>query len=98
MSLSDESKRLMMHKLRWAIYRVGIAGDYYEMCCADVWREFQSTDPDLAKEVEKLGLTEEGTAEWICPNPSEGMASAASNVNTAPITCSVKCGASPFCI
>lgn len=77
MSLNDESKRLMMHKLRWAIYRVGIAGDYYEMCCAEVWREFQRTDPDLAKEVEKLGFTEEGTAEWICPSPSEGMASPA---------------------
>ena len=66
-----------MNKLRWAIYRVSIAADYYEMCCADVWREFQSSDPDLAKEVEKLGLTEEGTAEWICPSPSEGMASPA---------------------
>lgn len=39
MSLNDESKRLIMHKLRWAIYRVGIAADYYEMCCADAYAD-----------------------------------------------------------
>ena len=61
-----------MNELRRAIYRVEIAQDYVEKCCADVWREFERIDPELAKEVEKLGLTEQGTAEWICQNSFEG--------------------------
>ncbi|MGH8050544.1 MAG: hypothetical protein ACREPB_07800 [Arenimonas sp.] len=66
-----------MDRLSLAIFLVDLAWTEYEQCCADVWREFERIDPALAREVERLGLTEEGTAEWVCPSPYEGQSSPA---------------------
>lgn len=66
-----------MDQLRRATYREMLARDYWERCQADVWREFERVDPALAMEVEKLGLTDQGSAAWICPNPFEGESSPA---------------------
>lgn len=66
-----------MDQLRRAIYREMAARDSWEQCQADVWREFKRVDPALAIEVEKLDLTDEGSAAWICPSPFEGESSPA---------------------
>ncbi|MGH8109948.1 MAG: hypothetical protein ACREO1_14665 [Arenimonas sp.] len=57
-----------MDKLRLAIYLSELAYIDYERRCADIWSEFIRVDPWLASEVKKLGYSEEGLAEWVCPD------------------------------
>lgn len=59
-------------KLSMAIYLSELAYVDYERRCADVWLEFIGADPWLGIEVRKLGYSDEGLAEWVCPDPSTG--------------------------
>lgn len=61
-----------MDKLSFAIYLSELAYVDYERRCADVWLEFIGADPWLALEVRKLGYSDEGLAEWVCPDRLTG--------------------------
>lgn len=61
-----------MEKLSFAIYLSELAYVDYQRRCADVWTEFIGADPRLAFEVRKLGYSEEGFAEWVCPDRLTG--------------------------